>query len=592
MDILDIVNNVVNKNEEKFIDSNMERIKAFLSEGKSVDDIATFLDVDSEILLKRMTFLGLTKRTISKKELTSNQIQNAVLNLYKGISMSKVASELKITSDTLENELLNRNYQKRWVGSNNYKVPVNLNEILRALNIDKKSVDSISHEFNIDSYVLNASLREIWVQETYRVGTDSYTKLSDELLLVTSIENGELKSIIYKEEKLITGLEINELLGINTRYYLTLEKRKFVETLHFYKIDKGKLYKIKYKLPHLEYLVEELFYSKKGLELFTKITNKEGVNSKAITEYFDSIEILSTELIEKKENDKSQEKYSVFFGQSHPNGELGIIHDIVTELNKGFTIYDYSQKYAKSRKFRAKFSANMQKKIEDAGFRYSSKSKKWEKQFKRDDIGDAQNIKEKVNEIPIMTIVKFINEINSISKAEKEFGISSIEIRLLLKENGFSYDSLFKKWTLKSREQLLEETSKDLISGKINFHDLEKNGVVAEALKKKFDEVNLPYSKIEVKNKPIEGSDEVLGSDKQNTSSFTEKEIKILRELISEREKKSNFMEEKNDGKMESIVLINKSLLSKIEIFSDVKEMSRSKVIETALIEYFEKNSF
>ncbi|WP_404448115.1 hypothetical protein LG307_03375 [Sutcliffiella horikoshii] len=591
MDILDIVNNVVNQNEERYIDSNLEKIKVFLSEGKSVDDIATFLDVDSAILLKRLTSFGLTKTPISNKKLTLNQIQNAVLNVFMGSSISKIASDLKITSEILENELINRKYQKRWVISNNYKLPPKSNEMLRALNIDKRSLDYISNEFNIDSYILKASLREIWVYETSRIDNDSYTELNDELLLVTSIENGKLKFIEYKGEKLIAGSKINELLGINTRYYFKLEKEKFIEKLHYFSIDKGELYDIKYTLPQLEYLLDEIFYTKNGLELFTKISNKEGVNKTALTEYFDGVQLLSNNLIGMKQNDKQQqENYSFFFDQSHPEGELGIIYDIVTELNNGLTIYDYSQKYAKSRKFRAKFSANLQKKIEDAGFRYS-KSKKWEKQLKKDDIGDAQTIKEKVNEVPIETIVKYINEINSFSKAEKEFGISSIEIRLLLKENGFSYDSLFKIWTLKSREQLLEETSKDLMTGKINFHDLEKSGLVVETLKKKLEEIKLPYSKIEVETKPIEQSNEMLGSNKQNRSPFSEKEIKILRELISECEKKNKFMEDKKDEKVESIVLLNKSLLSKIELFSDVKEISRSKVIEIALNEYFENNS-
>ncbi|MGO4890397.1 hypothetical protein ACJ2A9_21835 [Anaerobacillus sp. MEB173] len=700
MDILDIVRKVVNKNEDNRLNENWEDILMLLRHGSTVEEVAQKYEIEVELITNRLATQNDASGTNEEsnhqesQSLSQTQIQEIIIRVFTGETLDQIADDLHLDKMTLENELNKYNYIKRWILKESHRSQSNLNKVLIELNTTEKTLEDVSNQLSEELITLKNALREIWVLETARKGNESYAAIDSSLTLVTNADDGKLKYIEYKGKRVIISLQVNSLLGINSGYYFNVSKDQFIENIHYVEIDKVLLKKVKGTVPYLDYLVSVSFYTKAGLELFERVTNRKGfISSNKLEKLFgtgveeesqDKVEENTTNQnvswkeiksslerlnqvrsedsyslnddaqepgkVEKTSEEDPQLKYSYFFNEWSKDGEEGILKEIVQELNKGKTIYDISKRYTKNRKYRAKFAGNLQSKLEKEGYLFNKDTKKWESEIseykkeivkipesKQDEPTVKQNIIKK-EEGPLSSaesahekkedndptsvnndagnveeIVAFLNKSNSIKLAEKKFRINSMKIRLLLKAHGYTYDVMFDTWSNKSRDELLKNVAHDLKNGITTFDELKKAGVYTKALMKKLEENGLEYKPSQIKDEDKEPHPEPLAT--LNPSPINNDTIATIKEDIKPLSKVENSVittaenslsndeifklrkiikewhgidgNHTEDEKVKSTFIVKNSLLQEIENYSEANEISKSKVVEKALEEFF-----
>ncbi|MEH7223416.1 hypothetical protein V7112_06320, partial [Bacillus sp. JJ1566] len=116
---------------------------------------------------------------------------------------------------------------------------------------------------------------------------------------------------------------------------------------------------------------------------------------------------------------------------------------IISELNKGKTIYDLSNNYMRNKKERLLFADELRRKIEKKGYHLDKTSKIW--------VLDTINIKVNSNELKDerkeskkteeeITAIQIIDKLNrgaTFSDIESETGLDFHRLRLILKREGF-----------------------------------------------------------------------------------------------------------------------------------------------------------
>lgn len=662
MDILDIVKNVVNRNEDRQINDNWKEIIDLVKSGNSVENVAKEYNIDSDLLKTKLShfnnFTSNNQEKVNKvdikyssdeKRLSFKQIQEASTKLYRGMTYEKIANEYYLSESSLIDEFETYNFKRRWIIADPLIVQPKLNEIIKELNTNNKELSDISTQYKVDIKTLKSMLKETRYLETSRIDSESFTVINKELILVTNVEDGKLKYINYKGKVLITSIQLNLLLGINTGYY---RKDSFIKDVHFVKVEKDILTEIISYIPYLDYLNIVSFYTKSGIELFAKLSKKESfllsdkyknffitkpnnekkneivveseiknqVNNEIVKTSGHSIEVSNNDKASEITSNKDLKNYSDFFNEWHPKGEKGIIEDLVTELNNGLTFYDLSLRYSKNKNYRAGFSSKLQRKLVAEGYILNMKTDLWERKYEEnmtqssnnDSIIDPSHIirntplnHTSINEIDsevnkdnltIEELVVYLNITDSISQAEKMFGISALDIRLMLKSNGYSYHSILKRWSTKNRIELLKDVANDLKQGITSFEQLEGEGLNAENLRRNLEELNLEYVP-SFKSDENEIQEEIYEKESNNIdnatfnkpiNNLTSDEINILRDIISNWKENQQQLESDKD-KVKSVFFVKKSLIQEIEMYSETMDMSKSNVIEKALEEFFNR---
>lgn len=523
-------------------------------------------------------------------------------------------------------------------------------KIVHLLNTRKYTLQEVAGQLVVEvekvkEILKTASFKKVWTLESKEKLYTTETTIAG-VTIVRDLDTGILEYIISNGEMYFTYNQVSLKLGINPNYYYNLDSNKFVLDKHIIELDRHVGKKIIQAIPTFHSINFSKLYSELGLELLAEISKaklkpdinlnenfieedpKIGVNNvkredkKELLESGESQQIKNEEVLTKTNSVISQEqrttnverdakRYSSPFVQRELKDHFIQIDELVKKLNNGETLYDISGKFSINRKLRMPIVTNLQKKLEDYGYIYNKENKLWE----LDDIRKSQESTEdiikkeshnitpnKISEekkmqkkgIDITEVVYFLNKENSFTNVEAKFGIKNQDLRLLLKNQGYKYDGFFKLWTKKDRATLIVEITEEINEGVQNYSDLEKRGVNIDALKKVIQAHN--ESKLEKgnKNKKNNTTNEHTLEDSQKLSEFMEdssfnyEEIKILRQMISERQ---NFNEDSNNNEVTDVTFkLEKKMLKNIDNYSDLNRISKSMVVENALNAFFESN--
>jgi hypothetical protein len=279
--------------------------------------------------------------------------------------------------------------------------------------------------------------------------------------------------------------------------------------------------------------------------------------------------------------------------------EKELFNELILQLNTGNTLYDLSGKYLKGNKERLRFVSMVEKLLDRYHYSYNKSLKVWEEE-------------EPNNKRGISLIVDELNNGKPLKEVASQFEVTPASLRISLKSANYRYDPLFKVWTLLTRKELVKNLAKDLDSGKVTLEELELRGYNLKELESELKYITT-YAKLSHKSISNESSEEHIieaevvinqlendnkpithpspSSQEGNTTKvresekaipFTESEIKIIKDIISFwSEEKETYIQRK-----EINVLIDSVLLENLNKTSEIEGLSKSKIIEKALIAY------
>ena len=233
----------------------------------------------------------------------------------------------------------------------------------------------------------------------------------------------------------------------------------------------------------------------------------------------------------------------------------------------------------------------------------------------------------------IASIVEAINNGTPLREIAEKMKISDINLKNILKNHQYRFDILFNIWTKEDRKDLVKKLSEDLIQEKVTMNDLKGEkinnlsllevellkytGYDFNAIKKEINsnhnqsinpiddkkafEENQPkqesvrldktdFNPEQVNNfelnRPISTNST---NDNKVNQPFNDHEVAALKEIINEWEQKKVEKNDFNDSFQEVSIYIESQVLYKLMKASELEGLSRSKIIEKALIAYFQK---
>ncbi|MGE6486914.1 hypothetical protein [Paenisporosarcina sp. NPDC076898] len=650
MDILDIVNSHL-KDREFLVVDKLHDIVTKLNGGDSLEQLSSLYKVEPGIiknyLKKENYYLDFNSNKWLKENqseevvgeyISAEQISTVPFKLFYGSNLYDLADQYNVSINTLIETLIRYNYKKRWTSfynaNNQSLIQSDVLKIVNLLNSKKKSIEDVADQLKIEINELKETLKEanfrkVWTLES-KVEASKIETYIEGITIVRDLDTGTLEHIITSGTKFYTSLQVNTILGINSNYFFSLSSNKFILNKHFLQLNKEITRKINLAIPSLNATQFEMLFSEFGLKLLAELSNQNGnfiqfrdleylkrdhqiENQNSITNIqTKNDEMIKNENILKHTTDILQ---NVSYKQHTPLEkvikDVEYLEKIVNRLNKGESLYDVSNEFVINRKLRVPFVTNLQARLEYEGYLYNKEMKKWINNNKTEK--DLKNTKKNDNskkEINIEEIISFLNKENSFVKVVDTFGIKNSELRLLLKSKGYKYDGFFKLWTKKDRNELLKEVSEDLKEGRQTLTELEQRGVNTSALTKEIqhhsvmNQINAKINNNELKNDNIssdattslskgENENDVIMNDehKENNSKnqqvFDVEETKLLRQMLLEwkAEKSSKAIE--NDLNLEVTFRLNNKILKQIDNYSEENMISKSMVLEEALIQFF-----
>ena len=638
MDILDIVNSHL-KERELLVRNKLQEIVIKLNAGEKLEQLSSFYKVEPSLIkdyLKKENYsFDVNLNIWIKKDLLEEvvgdyisieQISTVPYKLFYGSNLDFISKQNNISITMLKEALNNYNYKKRWTSINYVNKSTIHPEVLRIehlLNTEKYSLQDVAEYFNTEVDELKETLKaanfqKVWTLES-KIESSKIKTYIDGLTIVRDLDTGIIEYITTSETNYFTSNQANSILGINSNYFYNLASNKFILNKHFLQLSKEAERKIVHAIPTLNSTKLELLFSEIGLNLLAELSNREGAFSqcKIINKteeapidtnsnprfnesegQDDGRKIIETNALLEKSNNGSSSKYSPIL-EGYLKEEDINIENIVNRLNKGETLYDISIDFVINRKLRVPFVIKLQSRIEE-GYIYNKLIKQWDQKSSDSDINNVENNKvEKSNfskkDLDIKEIVSYLNKVNSFHKVEEKFGITTTELRILIKNKGYKYDAFFKLWTKNSRNALLKETSYALEKGIQSYSELESRGVNIKALEQEIkhrDEMTQVIKSIRNKKDSMTHSSQIDRNDSIETESlsFKKEEIQTLRKMISEWQGNKSNEQLINNQTLEVTFRINKEMLEQIEDYSDDNRISKSMVLEKALNQFFENN--
>jgi uncharacterized protein (DUF433 family) len=296
---------------------------------------------------------------------------------------------------------------------------------------------------------------------------------------------------------------------------------------------------------------------------------------------------------------------------------------LVNELNKGITIYDLSEKYLKGNKDRINFVIKFEHLLKQHNYILNNSNNRWTK------ISTTQ--------IPDIKII--IEELNSgmtIKNVCEKYSFPEKTLKQTLNVEKYKYDRVFMVWTKGQRKSLVKELANDLLKRKVTFQELKNKGLNVKLLEvelefngykhilddkslfigEEFNEkTNLASEQMNESKNPFQ-SDKSLSNcieNQQNSEMHKTNHIKneksyvgdhhnenVIEKQIFNRTDLTRIKEmieywklmkkEKESIKQEPVklcIFIDPSILSNLNKFTEIEGLSRSLVIEKALINYF-----
>jgi len=280
-------------------------------------------------------------------------------------------------------------------------------------------------------------------------------------------------------------------------------------------------------------------------------------------------------------------KYYSFINQWLKMDSDTLANMLIYQLNQGIDIKDLPTKYNIDPFVYEESIIEIKKFLKSNGFTYRPLSKKWEK--------DIQ-----IQQLPI--IVDELNKTTSLKKVAKQFQMSDLTLKHLLRNNGYRYYSLLNVWTNKNYKILLNELATDLRKGNITFDQLAQKNIdifkLEQTLIKERCNYKTEMRKINFEeNTQFQKTEETDSLDNTQTNTienkhpffssvFNEEEIASLREIITHWNQQKN--EEKTiSGQLTEVkVYMSTEILDALTETAEKSGLSRSYTIEKALKMY------
>jgi hypothetical protein len=660
MDIMDIINNFINEKELEAKD-NITTIIKEINTGKNITNVAKQFKLSVEELQELLVRQGYQydnnyklwlknieteNQAVIKDEKSNVIIPLNVLEsipnlLYNGFSLYSISERYNIDVSDINNTLKIHGYKKRWsytkkgsaLGFNK-----EILSILHELNTKKKSLDAVGISLGntvdeIKKILKQEKFEKIWVLET-DIRENTTIADIDNTLIVRDLDTGVLNYIYSNHIRLFSIYHINTLLGINSSYYFDRFKTSFKENIHFIQFSKEKIRRIINGIPVLHYLENTALFTETGIRRFAELTkNEDKLSTEDYKKLVNGVSANSINNVENKSatskgdgdmnpqiklnHSNKKLKYSNFFGRWIEGGEEALLEEIYIKLNNGQTLYDLSKDYVNSRKDRAPFASQLQFKLEDSGYEYNQKSKKWvyssnlkaNKVLRANEPGantkpsnskiNDKQLKANVNRpaenaINIKEVVSLINNGETFRVVEQKFNVSNHNLRLLLKNEGYKYDGLFRLWTTKSRDELLEEIENDLRQGKITISDLEKKEVNVKLIKEKigYESFNSDTPGVSQKNQEIGTVPQKLVNEvDQMEMDLSSDDISDLKLMLHEWKEEKRIKTETSSNSIEEkeFFMLPSSMLNTLEDHSKKTGISKSVIVQEALTRFFNK---
>lgn len=412
---------------------------------------------------------------------------------------------------------------------------------------------SVSH---IEEELKRANFREIWVLEGVTTAVYAIPTIKDDKVIL-DLKTGELNALYANGRSLFSLKQVVSTLGINGKLIYDKYNDEFIKNVHFNKpeVYLGNENEFFKACPHINYLRKETLFTERGLHLFASLTKTTNLYHKKILELENLLLLAKQKKDEEKLNQKEvkvtgisnsnettkeettssnngnpldadvivqklnsgegltviAKKHSVqasminkvirdagyqfnsFFRCWTNKSEVILIEDSIREVNKGITLYDYSNKFVKTGRERLHFADQLRRKIEKLGYNFDQKTKKWVWKRKAtstnnkvenlikvepktpsgkvDDLKkESVNSKENRNlgkkvgpSITSKEIIEKLHNGSTLKEIEEESGVAANQLRIQLKADGYKYDSFFKTYINKNRAIFLKSIAEDIL---------------------------------------------------------------------------------------------------------------------------------
>lgn len=300
---------------------------------------------------------------------------------------------------------------------------------------------------------------------------------------------------------------------------------------------------------------------------------------------------------------------------------------LVIELNKGYSLYELSERYVNSNHARITFVNKLQQLLNLYGYKYSLLSKTWTVKESNKNIQEENKLIETVEKVEIEHLDSMVNDINlgipmkSVAENNK---IPLSNLRQVIK-NQYHYDGLFKIWTKEDRKTLLHNLSNELSLGNITLDELKKKDINIPLLEieleryrynlynkkhnNKIKESNNLNNNPETKNVLSESTTSIEITNKQTviqiepknpstsqgnecnnvvtSNIFSDQDISCIREIIDFWQQKKIEESRISNIKEPITIFLDDNTIRKLTFLSEKKGLSRSLIIDKALTLYF-----
>ncbi|RLL43920.1 LysM peptidoglycan-binding domain-containing protein [Oceanobacillus piezotolerans] len=559
----------------------------------------------------------------------------------------------------------------------------------------------------IEEQLKKANYRKFWVLEGNTTANYAIPTIKDNKVLL-DLKTGEPNVLYINGRNFFTLKQVARTLGINAKLIREKYNDEFNNNVHYvtpmkyFNTDEIEIFNA---CPHINYIRFEALYTEIGLSLFASLTNTTSLSRRKIVELenllmnsrgqeqteekstLSNVATISDNQGSNKTSDTNNsdnelnpkiivqtvnagesltviaKKYSVqvsqitklirnagyqfnsFFKVWTEKKENTLIEASIRELNKGITLYDFSDKYVKNKKEKILFADELRRKIEDLGYNFDQKTKRWvlksnkslTNQTVKDAATNSSPFKETTgerlvkpnntplkneedasgNNKPIISTEEIIGKLYSgstLKTIEEDTGIAANQLRIQLKADGYKYDSFFKTYINRNKAVFLKNIAEDIINDKTSVEQVaSKFGVSKDELEELLEAYG--YN-IKNKNEPetesiegtvvetkkaiqyqeneddaglVESKDIIRATETVIDMSLSREEILLIKELLRDKEKEKD---EVNSGKQSVKIYLNQKLLEKVEEFTERNNITKSNLVAKALEEYLDRLDF
>lgn len=539
--------------------------------------------------MKSREVLKVTDADKPNLTLYNSDINKILERLVRGEEISTIVKTANISVDEIKKLVIKKGYKLLWMHRNVAaplisNIPLVVKNIVGDLNkglLLSDVLQKYGFEQNELYNKLSSNGYNIYpISYHIEEGSLAISQIGS-FTLVRNIEDGFFHYIKYLNHVTLTTVQINTLLGVNSIYYSlsSQNKENFKIKEHYFHLNKYEIENICKADPSLSFLRNSPYlFTFKGLLLIAKNAKREGrIENNVLKEFFAeqlSLSLRKEELDSQQDHISKSEYYCEFEKWTNLSKEE-IIEIVEENLAKGKSLIDISDIIVKDRSLRSSFVNKLMKKLEDQGYIYDTKATRWMRKLTENE--PLSTSEEKDEEMDLVTkLVSLINSGKPMHFVVQDHGLSTHQARSMFKSAGYVFSSRTYKWEKETNVDSILNHTKVKVNLSID-NNLNDEIQSTEVIKKE-----IVSSASNAKQTDQEGEEKITEPSNMVTSSLSSEEVLILKQMISE------WKEEKDPEQHYDIkIKIKKPVFNQLNAFSELEELTYSKIIEKALIKFF-----